>query len=283
MSQTLSPGDASRTAIRVAGLRAVHRLLDDPIVFDDPIALSILGPETEARLRDDPFKLNDSLSRGLRAAVVVRSRFAEDQLAKATERGVLQYVILGAGLDTFAYRNPFKAKGLRVFEVDRPATQIWKRQLLSNAGIAIPPELSFVGMNFEAAPLGDILQQAGFRMEQPAFFSWLGVTMYLTEAAIFETLKFVTSLPKGSSITFDFRVFSSSPIARAIDEVLAQRAAEVGEPWISAFDPSVLRSRIFEIGFGAAEIYGSDQLNERYLHRRKDGLRTGGQIMFAQV
>src|SRR6516164_4929979 len=212
MSQTLSPGDASRTAMRVAGLRAVHRLLDDPIVFDDPIALSILGPETEARLRDDPFKLNDSLSRGLRAAVVVRSRFAEDQLAKATERGVLQYVILGAGLDTFAYRNPFKAKGLRVFEVDRPATQIWKRQLLSDAGIPIPPELSFVGMNFEAAPLGDILQQAGFHMEQPAFFSWLGVTMYLTEAAIFETLKFVTSLPKGSSITFDFRVFSSSPI-----------------------------------------------------------------------
>src|SRR5471030_332805 len=116
-------GEPSRTAPRVAMLRAVHQLLDEPILLDDPIALPILGPEIEAKLREDPFLYNDPMSRGLRGTLVVRSRFAEDELARAVASGVRPYVVLAAGLDTFAYRNPHKATDLRVFEVAHPSTQ----------------------------------------------------------------------------------------------------------------------------------------------------------------
>jgi len=124
-------GEPSRTAWRVAMLRAAHQLLDEPIVLEDPMALQILGSEAERELREDPFLYNDPMARGLRAALVVRSRFAEDELARAVAAGVRQYVVLGAGLDTFAYRNPHAVAGLRVFEVDHPSTQQWKRQRAS--------------------------------------------------------------------------------------------------------------------------------------------------------
>src|SRR5579862_7238240 len=123
-------GEPSRTALRVAILRAAHQLLDDPIVLEDPVALPILGTKAEMELRDDPFQHNDPMSRGLRAALVIRSRVAEEELVRSVATGVRQYVVLGAGLDTFAYRNPHRASGLQVFEVDHPSTQQWKRRLL---------------------------------------------------------------------------------------------------------------------------------------------------------
>ena len=278
-------GKPSRTAWRVATLRAAHQLLDEPIVLNDPIALPILGPQAEAELREDPFLYNDPASRGLRAAVVVRSRFAEDELARAVATGVQQYVVLGAGLDTFAYRNPHKAAGLRVFEVDHLSTQQWKRSCLKDAGIPLPEDLSFAPVDFEHGTLAQGVTEAGFRTDLPACFSWLGVTMYLTEAAILESLGFVASLPKLSSISFDYRVPPSmlDPIQQAIDELMAQRAAEVGEPWISAFEPILLRQQVLKLGFSEAETCEPDALNRRYLYRRKDGLRTGGRVMCARV
>jgi methyltransferase (TIGR00027 family) len=278
-------GKPSRTAWRVAMLRAAHQLLDEPIVLNDPIALPILGPQAEAELREDPFLYNDPASRGLRAAVVVRSRFAEDELARAVATGVQQYVVLGAGLDTFAYRNPHKAAGLRVFEVDHLSTQQWKRSCLKDAGIPLPEDLSFAPVDFEHGTLAQGLTEAGFRTDLPACFSWLGVTMYLTEAAILESLGFVASLPKLSSISFDYRVPPSmlDPIQQAIGELMAQRAAEVGEPWISAFEPILLRQQVLKLGFSEAETCEPDALNRRYLYRRKDGLRTGGRVMCARV
>lgn len=278
-------GKPSRTAWRVAMLRAAHQLLDEPIVLNDPIALPILGPQAEAELREDPFLYNDPASRGLRAAVVVRSRFAEDELARAVATGVQQYVVLGAGLDTFAYRNPHKAAGLRVFEVDHLSTQQWKRSCLKDAGIPLPEDLSFAPVDFEHGTLAQGLTEAGFRTDLPACFSWLGVTMYLTEAAILESLGFVASLPKLSSISFDYRVPPSmlDSIQQAIGELMAQRAAEVGEPWISAFEPILLRQQVLKLGFSEAETCEPDALNRRYLYRRKDGLRTGGRVMCARV
>ena len=278
-------GKPSRTAWRVATLRAAHQLLDEPIVLNDPIALPILGPQAEAELREDPFLYNDPASRGLRAAVAVRSRFAEDELARAVATGVQQYVVLGAGLDTFAYRNPHKAAGLRVFEVDHLSTQQWKRSCLKDAGIPLPEDLSFAPVDFEHGTLAQGLTEAGFRTDLPACFSWLGVTMYLTEAAILESLGFVASLPKLSSISFDYRVPPSmlDPIQQAIGELMAQRAAEVGEPWISAFEPILLRQQVLKLGFSEAETCEPDALNRRYLYRRKDGLRTGGRVMCARV
>ncbi|GLQ49712.1 class I SAM-dependent methyltransferase [Dyella flava] len=278
-------GEPSRTALLVALQRAAHQLLDEPIVLEDPLALPILGAETEAAMREDPYQYNEPMMRGLRAALVVRSRVAEDELAHAVQAGVRQYVVLGAGLDTFAYRNPHGKTGLRVFEVDHPSTQQWKRRCLSQAGIPVPENLIYAPVDFEHGTLGQGLTEAGFRSDQAACFSWLGVTMYLTEAAIMETLGFVACLPQGSSICFDYRVPASmlNPIERVIGEVMGQRAAAAGEPWVSAFDPQVLQQQLLDLGFSEAETCTPDVLNRRYLYRRKDGLRTGGRVMCARV
>src|SRR5208282_260674 len=138
------------TAQRVALRRAAHQLLDSPPVFHDPLAVAIAGP-------GNTYEPQSSFSRGLRAFIAARSRYAEDHLTSAVERGVRQYVVLGAGLDTFAYRNPLRSSGLHVFEVDHPATQTWKRARLDHAGIAIPYDMTFVAANFETQPLDDRL------------------------------------------------------------------------------------------------------------------------------
>ena len=273
-------GTPSRSAMKVAVLRAVHRLLDEPVIFDDPIAMRILGAKMSATISDDPFQFNDPLSRGLRATLVVRSRFAEEELAKAVQAGVKQYVVLGAGLDTFAFRNPHAAEGLHVYEVDHASTQDWKKELLQEAGIPIPKTMTFVAIDFEKKTLAEGLREAGFRADQPAYFSWLGVTLYLTQEVIFETLRFVASLPKGSAITFDYGLQRSllGPRDRMISEHLGQRVAAQGEPWISFFDPISLKEKVREIGYDGIEDLGPDDLNPRYFAERKDGLKTGGGI-----
>ena len=273
-------GEPSRSALRVASLRAVHQLLDEPVVLPDPIALPLLGAKTEAALRDDPFALNDPGSRALRAALVARSRFVEDELARGVAAGIRQYVLLGAGLDTFAYRNPHSSMGLKVFEVDHPGTQGWKRQLLAEAGISVPSSLSFVPVDFERDGLADALQQAGFRADQPACVSWMGVTMYLTATAVLRTASTVAGFATGTSLCFDYRVPVAmlNPIERAVSEFVEHQATAIGEPWLSAFDPVQLQRRLIELGFKDAESPTPDALNTRYFARRKDGMRTGGGV-----
>ena len=273
-------GEPSRSALTVASLRAVHQLLDEPLVFSDPSALPLLGVSAEAALRDDPFVLNDPMSRGLRGALVVRSRFVEDELARCVAAGVRQYVLLGAGLDTFAYRNPYSAEGLRVFEVDHPGTQRWKQQLLAEASIGVPPSLTFVPADFERDDLGGALRQAGFRADQAACISWMGVTMYLTADAVLRTLGTMAGLAVGSCLCFDYRVpmTTLNPIERLINEVIEQQIAALGEPWLSTFDPEQLQKQLLELGFSSAESATPDDLNLRYFARRKDGLRTGGGV-----
>ena len=273
-------GEPSRSALRVAALRAVHQLLDEPLVLPDPIALPLLGASTEAALRNDPFALNDPMSRGLRGALVARSRFVEDELSRRVAAGVRQYVLLGAGLDTFAYRNPYSDEGLRVFEVDHPGTQRRKQQLLVEAGIGVPASLTFVPVDFERDELGGALQQSGFRADQAACISWMGVTMYLTADAVLRTLGTVAGFAAGSCLCFDYRVPVTmlNPIERVINEVLEQQIAAIGEPWLSTFDPVQLQSQLLELGFRSAESATPDELNERYFARRKDALRTGGGV-----
>jgi len=273
-------GEPSRSALTVASLRAVHQLLDEPLLFPDPIALPLLGASAEAALRDDPFVLNDPMSRGLRGALVVRSRFVEDELARCVAAGARQYVLLGAGLDTFAYRNPYRDEGLQVFEVDHPGTQRWKQQLLAEAGIGVPPSLTFVPADFERDDLGGALRQAGFRADQAACVSWMGVTMYLTADAVLSTLGTVAGFAAGSCLCFDYRVPATmlNPIERVINEVLEQQIAALGEPWLSTFDPAQLQSQLLEQGFSSAASATPDDLNVRYFARRKDGLRTGGGV-----
>lgn len=278
-------GEPSRSALKVAAMRAAHQLLDEPNVLDDPIALPILGPETEAILRDNPFTLNDPISRVLRAALVLRSKLAEDELSHSVASGIKQYVVLGAGLDTFAYRNPYADKGLRVFEVDHPSTQLWKRKALENASIKVPDSMTFVPVDFERSTLAEGLRQSGFQMDQPAFFSWLGVTLYLTKEAVFDTLRFVASLPKGSAIVFDYLMPDSmlNPFERVIREFIREQVVGLGEPWKSNFDPAELQEKVIDLGFASLKIFRGDELNLRYLARRKDGLQTSPSVRIASA
>lgn len=272
----MAEGRPSITAQGAAMLRAAHQLLDDPTILDDPLALSIIGKENEAQLRADPQRYGRN--RALRASVAVRSRYAEDQLAAAVARGVGQYVVLGAGLDTFAYRNPHPGSQLRVFEVDHPATQSWKRERLREADIAIPDSLRFAPIDFERQTLADGLASAGFNAAQPAFFSMLGVAIYLTTPALMETLKFVASLPRGTEIVFSYSVPASllTDAQRAARESSARAVLQIGEPWISFYEPAALETDLQNLGFATVVDLGPEETNERYFKDRLDGLRLGG-------
>ncbi|MGA9633267.1 MAG: SAM-dependent methyltransferase, partial [Candidatus Acidiferrales bacterium] len=229
----------------------------------------------------------DRLSRALRAFMAARSRYAEDELARAIARGAAQYVVLGAGLDTFGYRNPHAEGGLRVFEVDYPATQEWKRRQLEATEIEIPASVTFAPVDFERQTLADGLRAAGFDREKPAFFSWLGVTMYLSDEAIASTLGFVASLPPGGGIVFDYVVprESLSLIERMALDALSRRVDAAGEPFRTFFDPKVLGERLIGIGFRSVEDLGGDEINARYFKGRADGLRVGnvGRLLSATL
>ena len=278
----------SRTAMRVAMRRAAHQLFDRPKVLDDPIALPIVGPEATAKLEAERSRHNSRVARNLRAFLVARSRFAEDEFARAIGRGVQQYVILGAGLDTFAYRNPHGDSALRIFEVDYPATQEWKRRRLAAAGMAIPPSVTYAPVDFERQTLADGLKLAGFDCSKAAFFSWLGVTMYLTEEAVMATFGFIASIPSGGGVAFDYAVPRSSLnwIGRLALDALAFRVAAAGEPFRTFFDPSELAERLQRIGFRSVEDLAAEEINARYFKDRGDRLRVTsslGHLMSAEV
>jgi methyltransferase (TIGR00027 family) len=268
----------SRSAQRVAMLRAAHQLIDHPNIFCDPLAVKIIGQENRAELEADTRQYDASLYRSLRASLVARSRYAEDELDHAVSKGVRQYVILGAGLDTFAYRNPWDDKGLRVFEVDHPDTQEWKRALLRDAEITVPDSVSFAQINFEEESLSDALSRAGFDRSKPSFFSWLGVTYYLTRDAIFETLRFASATAKGSAIVFDYLIDPSlmNPTQLVGFKTLSQRVALGGEPWQTFFNPASFSDELRALGFEKVDDVGPEQLNARYFKDRTDELKLSG-------
>jgi methyltransferase (TIGR00027 family) len=278
----------SRTALRVASHRAAHQLFDSPLVFDDPLALAIIGADGAGRLRAAPEAHQDRFARAFRAFMVARSRFAEDELARAVRRGASQYIILGAGLDTFAYRNPYRSPDLRVFEVDHPATQEWKRGLLASAAIAIPASVTLAPVDFERQTLADGLARAGFDGRAPTFFSWLGVTMYLTHEAVALTLAFIATTAPGGGLVFDYAAprSSLSPTGQLALDALSRRVAAAGEPFQTFFDPRTLEGQLARIGFRSIEDLGADELNARYFSDRADGLRVSGtlaRLMRAEV
>jgi methyltransferase (TIGR00027 family) len=262
-------GKASRTALRVAIRRAAHQLADDPPVMDDPIAVSLIGPG----FARDMERAMHPVARDFRCFMASRSRYAEDNLAKAVATGVGQYVVLGAGLDTFAYRNPFKK--LRVFEVDFPATQAWKRGVLEESGIAIPGNVTYVPLDFEHQTLGEGLAEAGFDARKAAFFSWLGVVPYLTLEAFRSTMEMIGGMSPGTAVTFDY-VFppeTLSPKRRAVFDLLAGRVKAAGEPFQLFLTAEQVEAEFRRAGFGRTEQVDSEGLNARYFVGRKDGLK----------
>ncbi len=264
----------SRTALRVALRRAAHQLYDSPIVFEDPLAVAILGDTYAEELRRTPTRTDRPFSIGLRSFLVARSRYAEDHLAGAIASGVKQYVLLGAGLDTFAYRNPYPE--LRVFEVDHPATQLWKRELLERARIVAPQNLTYAPVDFECESLPDRLRAAGFDPRQPAFFAWLGVVPYLTLPAFRATVSFVAAQPAGSGIVLDYgQPRSALPFLEQLaHDSLASRVQLAGEPFQLFFTPAEIGAEF--PGFHSIEDIGGAEITERYFANRRDQLRVRG-------
>jgi len=268
----------SLTARGVAMSRAAHQLLDRPVVMEDPIAVPIIGQEDADRIALGGRFFDNEAARGLRAFVVARARFAEAELEAAVKRGVGQFVVLGAGLDTFAYRNPYKATQLRVFEVDHPNTQAWKRERLAEAGVEAPPSVRYVACDFEHQDLATELRAAGFRRDAPAFFSWLGVSMYLEHEVVMDMMTFFRSLPAGSGVVFDYLapVESVGFLWQVLIGMVTAQLAWMGEPWKSYFDPAELVAALEALHFAQVSDVGPKELNALYFPGRSDQLTAGG-------
>lgn len=249
--------------------RAIHQVIDQPCVLCDPIAVPLLG----SQFSFNPEREAHPIARAFRAFMAARSRLAEDRLALSVSKGVAQYVLLGAGLDTFAYRNPFPH--VRVFEVDFPATQEWKRELLAEAKIPISSNVTFVPLDFEHKTLSEGLADAGVDTSLPAFFGWLGVVPYLTIDAFRSTVKTIAQFPAGTGVCFDYGVSPTTlgPVQRKVFDALAARVAAAGEPFRLFFTQQELEQELRGAGFHQVQQYTPDQLNELFFTGRSDGLQ----------
>jgi methyltransferase (TIGR00027 family) len=267
---------ASSTAMSVAKVRAAHQLIDDePRILVDPVVLRLIGPEAIEAIRADPSLRSNARFAAFRGHIVLRNRYAEDCLRAAVERGVGQYALLGAGYDTFAYRQPSWAEGLRIFEVDHPVTQTAKRELLASCGVGVPANLNFAPVNFESESLREGLQRAGFDFSRAAFFSCLGVLVYLDKKSVEELFRFGGSMQPGTEIVFTFSQPDASLDARELESRAKVNATvnEMGEPWRSYFEPGRLREMLERSGFSEVSFLSPAEADEKYFRGRTDELR----------
>jgi methyltransferase (TIGR00027 family) len=253
----------SRTALVTAYARAYHQIADQPRILTDPLAARLLGvtPDELAEL-GDPAKARPG-SGPRRLFFAARARYAEDRVATAAAAGVRQVVILGAGLDTFAYRNPHP--GLRVFEVDHPATQEWKRERLAASGVGRPESVTFVPVDFETGTLAAGLESAGFGRTDPAVFVWLGVVYYLTPDAAHATLAYVAGQTEPVEVIFDYLRPGDTDSDRTHLRERADRVAAAGEPWLSYFTPDDIAAQLRALGFTGVEDRSAGELIAGYL------------------
>jgi methyltransferase (TIGR00027 family) len=264
------------TAVRVALWRALHVQVDlPPHVLEDEIGLKLLAPDEGWRRRPDMDPRGTAI---FRASVVARARFIEDLVVEQAARGMEQYVILGAGLDTFAQRRPDVASQLNVFEVDRPGPQAWKQRRLRELGFAMPERLRFVPFDFEAGgSWRDKLMRAGFDSAKPALLASTGVSMYLTKDAIVSTLRQIADFAPGSTlaITFILPLEWAEPEERVGREAAERGARASGTPFLSFFTPPEMIARAREAGFREVRHISGAALTERYFTGRADSLRLG--------
>ena len=262
------------TAVRVALWRALHVEIDPPPhIFEDQIGVKLAAPEEDWRHRPD---MAPERTRLFRASIVARARFIEDLVVQQASRGVGQYVILGAGLDTFAQRRPELASRLAVFEVDRPGPQKWKRQRLVDLGFGIPEWLHFVPVDFEAGDdWRERLASAGFDARKSAVVASTGVSMYLTRDANLETLRQVAALATGTTLamTFVLPFDLADPALRRGLERAAEGARANGTPFLSFFTPPEILALARDAGFRRTAHVSASDLTERYFADRTDGLR----------
>jgi methyltransferase (TIGR00027 family) len=272
--------------VRTAMHRAAHQILDRPLIFEDPIAVGLIPECSEQAIRDNPNEYSGPTQGLLRAVFAVRSRFAEDRLAAAAARGVGQYVIVGAGLDTFPWRQPPFARSMRIFFLDHPPTLAWSMQRFRERGLPAPPNVAFVAADLEAHELGARLDEHGFDRGKATFLSVLGVTQYITRSALEALFGFSASLPAQSEIVSSF----APPDDELDHQELAGRnwgvtvTAPSGEPWLTRLSASEVFGLLTRLGFGEAFHLSKKRLRERYFSDRNDALKANGiDDLFAAV
>lgn len=284
----------SRSAVRAALLRALHAESDEPRVFDDYLAaklvtaaeradfervvLGALSPGVDVPASPPALLMREALQAvTTQELMLTRPRFIEDHLVDHVARGVSQYVVLGAGLDTFALRRPDLRDRLTVFEIDHPSTQEFKRSRLAAAGLGRPPNLHFVPADFERESLREILRRSPYRSDLPAFFSWAGVTYYLSQGAVRAVFGSIReAAARGSCVAFDYLDLDAFDPRRASARirVVMDRVRRSGEPMITGLDPGRLPSLLDALGFRVVETLGPADRALRYFDRRIDGLRA---------
>jgi methyltransferase (TIGR00027 family) len=300
----MQENQASRTAWGAAFYRAFHHRHDQPKLFDDPLAQHLLpdvgaqafeeralklyglmDPEAAAAQADRAQALRQAMRViTVPAHVLSRARYTEESLEQAMAQGARQYVILGAGLDTFAFRRPGLMENLEVFEVDHPDTQAHKRQRLEQLGWPLPAGLHFVPVDFTRQGLAQGLARSSYDPGAPSFFGWMGVTYYLPMEAVRGTLAAIAGLaPRGSSVVFDYRhegaQVSASEIRR--HKVMREVLRRAGEPLVSSLEPQGLAELLAGLGLILQEDLGAAQIEERYFSGRDDGYHASQKIHYA--
>ena len=271
--------NASQTAFGTLFMRGVHQLLDArPLILDDPVSLELLGRNAALRIRQTADHHRTPEAQALRAHVVLRSRFAEDCLRDAVGKGITQYVILGAGFDTFAFRQPDWGGRLAIFEVDQPASQKRKISMIGDAGLTVPSNVKFAGIDFEHESLRDGLMRCGVSANKPTFFSWLGVTMYLREEATDAVLSTLAEFPAQSEIVFTFTHPPGTMGEREgrFHASLSEIVSEKGEPFVSFYTPARIEEKLRKAGFRTVTFLTNEEAHDRYFSNRPKDLFIPG-------
>lgn len=301
----MEPNQISRTALFTTYSRAYHVEHDSPVIFADPFAGMLLtatertgieeemlsslhrnNPAAAASFPDRQSAISWLMQAGAATPIVLaRARYAEECLERAIGQGVTQYVILGAGLDSFAWRRPDLMRRLTLFEVDFPATQRFKRERLTELGLTLPAQLRFVPLDFTERPLDAALKESGYDPSAPGFFSWLGVTYYLPRQVVLETLRTVAAIATaGSGIVFDYLDDDAFHAAKASPRVLRMlwSVALLGEPMQAGFDPLALATELHPLGLEPAEELSPVAIQQRYFLGRTDHYRASEHAHFAR-
>jgi methyltransferase (TIGR00027 family) len=272
----VAPAQPSRSALTAAAARAAHLIVDgQPTIFADTLAAALLGDRAEELIAYHRLHGTHPVLAGARVQVTCRSRYAEDTLARAAGTGVTQYVLLGAGLDSFAYRDGPLGGRVRVFEVDHPASQGFKRAALAAARIEVPGNVRYVPADLARDDLARCLDAAGFDAAAPAVVAWLGVTMYLTAGAVAETMTAVARLAPGTELVADYLLPEGArdEAGALYGALVAQASAEQGEPWLSCFTPGQMADLARQTGFGAVRAVSQRDTIPVPLWQRADSLR----------
>jgi methyltransferase (TIGR00027 family) len=270
MEQTKEIIEPDNTAVRTALWRALHVQVDaKPHILEDEIGLKLIAPPGDWQQRPDM-----KYTKRLRASIVARARYVEDLIIEQRKQGISQYVILGAGLDTFAQRRPDLSSKLQIYEIDQPNTVNWKQQRLIELGYGIPDHLHFVPVNFETSSWGEELLKAGFDISKPALVACTGVSLYLTKEAIISTLNQIATLAAGSTLamTFYLPIELLDEEDKAMQEIAEKGARAAGTPFTSFFAPHDILALAYETGFKEAKAISTKDMEELYFADRPDNL-----------